>query len=134
MPLTDSLLLDPLAPPRMDIWVALRTDGVKGSGTEEDPYDGSTWASPIVTVGGLISSGYRSTATTSAAHGVKSGDLVLIAGVTGPNAIYYNGSYVVSILTTTSFQYTMWNPPSSGSQPPGSITCRLTPYRFDAVM
>jgi len=38
MSLLDSLLLDPA---RLDVWIALRTDGVKGSGTESDPYNGS---------------------------------------------------------------------------------------------
>jgi hypothetical protein len=38
MSLSDSLLLDPA---RLDVWIALRADGVKGSGTESDPYDGS---------------------------------------------------------------------------------------------
>src|SRR5690349_22696687 len=37
----DALLLEP-AP--FDVWVAWRTDGVKGSGTANDPYDGSTQA------------------------------------------------------------------------------------------
>jgi len=39
MSLLDSLLLDP---PRLDVWIAVRTDGVAGTGTESDPYDGST--------------------------------------------------------------------------------------------
>ncbi len=39
MSLLDSLFLDP-AP--FDVWVAVRTDGIKGSGTLNDPYDGST--------------------------------------------------------------------------------------------
>src|SRR5256885_2443269 len=39
MSLLDSLLLDP---PRLDVWIAVRADGVAGTGTESDPYDGST--------------------------------------------------------------------------------------------
>lgn len=39
MSLLDALLLDP-AP--FNIWIAFRTDGIKGSGTISDPYDGST--------------------------------------------------------------------------------------------
>jgi len=39
--LLEALLLDP---PRIDIWVAKRTDGIAGSGTQMDPYDGSTIA------------------------------------------------------------------------------------------
>src|SRR5262245_22499333 len=38
MPLLDALLLDP-AP--FEVWVAVRSDGLKGSGLVTDPYDGS---------------------------------------------------------------------------------------------
>ena len=41
MSLIDALLLDP-AP--FNVWIAARTDGIKGSGTASDPYDGSTAA------------------------------------------------------------------------------------------
>jgi hypothetical protein len=41
MPLLDALLLDPY---RMNVWIAARTDGVTGTGTHNDPYDGSTQA------------------------------------------------------------------------------------------
>jgi len=41
MSLLDALLLDP-AP--FNVWIAKRTDGLKGSGTASDPYDGSTAA------------------------------------------------------------------------------------------
>jgi hypothetical protein len=39
MSLTHSLLLDPYP---FEIWIAQRTDGLKGSGTLNDPYDGTT--------------------------------------------------------------------------------------------
>jgi hypothetical protein len=39
MALLDALLLDPHP---FEVWIALRTDGQKGSGTMADPYDGST--------------------------------------------------------------------------------------------
>ncbi len=41
MSLLDALLLDPY---RINVWIAYRSDGVKGSGTQNDPYDGSTAA------------------------------------------------------------------------------------------
>jgi hypothetical protein len=41
MSLVDSLLLEPRT---LDVWIALRTDGAQGAGTESDPYDGSTAA------------------------------------------------------------------------------------------
>ena len=38
MSLVDALLLDPY---KINIWIALRSDGLPGSGTQSDPYDGS---------------------------------------------------------------------------------------------
>src|SRR5437870_5147557 len=37
--LIDSLLLEP---DQFEFWIAIRTDGYKGTGTEVDPYDGSS--------------------------------------------------------------------------------------------
>jgi len=54
MSLLDALLLDP-AP--FNIWIAARTDGIKGSGTASDPYNGSTQArfdSVMQTIAGLF--------------------------------------------------------------------------------
>src|ERR1043166_9272052 len=39
MSLLDALLLEPY---QINVWIAYRTDGVAGSGTQNDPYDGST--------------------------------------------------------------------------------------------
>ena len=39
MSLLDALLLDPY---RINVWIAYRTDGVNGTGTQNDPWDGST--------------------------------------------------------------------------------------------
>src|SRR2546426_10630815 len=39
MSLLEALLLDPY---RINAWIAYRTDNVKGTGTQNDPYDGST--------------------------------------------------------------------------------------------
>jgi hypothetical protein len=41
MSLLDALLLDPV---RIDVWIAKRGDGIVGSGTQTDPYDGATLA------------------------------------------------------------------------------------------
>ena len=41
MGLIDALLLDPFP---FEIWIAKRTDGLAGSGTLNDPWDGSTAA------------------------------------------------------------------------------------------
>src|SRR5438445_1951431 len=39
MSLSEALLLDPYP---FEVWIAARTDGVGGSGSASDPYDGST--------------------------------------------------------------------------------------------
>ena len=39
MSLLDALLLESS---RINVWIAYRTDGIKGSGTLSDPYDGSS--------------------------------------------------------------------------------------------
>jgi len=41
MSLLDALLLDPHS---FNVWIAKRTDGIKGSGPISDPYDGSSQA------------------------------------------------------------------------------------------
>jgi len=128
MSLLDSLLLDPA---RLDVWIALRTDGVKGSGTEDDPYDGSTRVTPIISVSSITRSGTTATATANS-HGFKNGDRVLITGSTGADAWFYNGTFSISNVTTNTFQYTMWSIPAASAT--GSITCRLDPYLLDAVM
>ena len=49
MSLLDALLLEPYdlsggSTGPGEVWIAMRTDGVKGSGTQTDPWDGSTAA------------------------------------------------------------------------------------------
>ena len=67
MSLLEALLLDP-AP--FDTWLAYRRDGVKGSGTLNDPWDGSTSYAPAVRVVSLIKSGgdARETIATATGH------------------------------------------------------------------
>ena len=52
MSLLDALLLDPY---RINVWIAKRTDGVAGTGTQNDPYDGSTAAKLDVLLNSLAS-------------------------------------------------------------------------------
>jgi len=40
MSLIDSLLLEPY---RLNVWIARRTDGIKGTGTVADPFPPTVW-------------------------------------------------------------------------------------------
>jgi len=73
MSLLEAMLLDPY---RINVWIAYRTDGGAGSGTQNDPYDGSTNLAAPVTISGFTNSGLEATATTSVAHGYSNNDVV----------------------------------------------------------
>ena len=64
MSLLDALLLDPY---RINVWIAYRTDGVAGTGTQNDPYDGSTNFAAPFTISSLTNAVLEATATTSVA-------------------------------------------------------------------
>jgi hypothetical protein len=116
----------------MDVYIANRTDGVAGSGTQNDPYDGSFRNTTIFSVSSITSSGTTATATTTANHGFQNGQLVLILGATGIDGVSYNGTFAILNVTSTTFQYTMNGP--AGSSASGTLTCRANPYLLDAVM
>jgi hypothetical protein len=128
MSLMDSLLLDPFA---LDVWVAPRIDGVLGSGTEEDPYDGSVRATPIVAVDSITSSGTTATATTHINHGFQTNQLVRVFGVTDSDAKYYNGTFVITVVNSTTFSYVMAGSPVANVS---DVSCQADPYFFDSVM
>jgi hypothetical protein len=105
MALSDALLLDP-AP--FNFWLAARTDGIKGSGyTPNDPYN----ATPSRKIT-LVNNGMTATASLAAGHGLQNGESVVISGVTGPSENLWNGTFAISNVGPTSFQYTMSSSPS----------------------
>ena len=127
MSLMDSLLLDPFA---LDVWVAPRTDGVLGSGTEEDPFNAS-WGSspnfdavrralPIPALSLNYDAGTHVATVAAAYHGYSVGDYVLIAGASDSA---YNGVFQISSVSPPSyFTYTPTGTPV-GSSTVGN--CRL---------
>ena len=128
MSLTDALLLDP---PKIDIWFAVRTDGVQGSGTESDPYNGAPGYEAALSVSGLVSAGRRATATTAASHGYMDGYVVSISGVTGTGAQFYNGTFVIYGITATTFNF--WMKADPGASGAGTMTCARTRFQFDDI-
>ena len=108
MSLLDALLLDPY---RINVWIAYRTDGVKGTGTQNDPYDGSTSLAAAVSVTNLSNVGQEATATTASTHGFNDNDVVTIDGVT--DAAQWNGTFLIYNTTSNSFKYRMTASPAA---------------------
>ena len=127
MSLLDSFLLDP-AP--FEVWIAVRTDGVRGSGTASDPYNGT----PSLKVDLLTASGTIATATLAAGHGLQNNDSVLVTGATGTDAIRWNGIFTISNVGTTSFQYTMTAAPTTSPASGQILMAKVAASRFDELM
>jgi len=141
--LMDAFLLEPTplkTPTEREIYVALRTDGVLGSGTAADPYDGSTIRLPAIPASiawpGEVQSGVfvgqtRITVTTTAPHGFADHDIVKISGVTGTGQKYFNGEFVITRISDTQFKVRILTPPAA---PSGSPVCGKVVYRLDDVL
>jgi hypothetical protein len=87
-------------------------------------YDGTSWfkvattttAQTILTITG---SGTTATLTTAAAHGLVTGNRVTISGAT-PAA--YNGTFVITVTSTTTFTYTMLSTPGINASAVGTYS------------
>jgi hypothetical protein len=55
----------------------------------------------------LNHTGNTALAVTNTAHALNNTESVTIAGATGPDASYYNGSFAITVTGATTFQYTM---------------------------
>lgn len=79
-------------------------------------YDGTTWHTvrslTAQTISTITASGTTATLTTSAAHGLTTGDQVTITGATPTQ---YNGTYTVTVTGATTFTYTMASAPGGNA-------------------
>src|SRR5712692_10098047 len=129
MSLPDALLLDP---PAFDVWIVLRTDGAKGSGTQSDPYDGNRLpGSPLPLISLTHSSlpnWEREATATFAVGNCLEGDAVTIANA-GP---IWEGSFAIYSVTGSSFKFWMTDVPGAAATP-GATASKLI-YRFDDRM
>jgi|SRR6266568_2772778 len=100
MSLLDSLLV--LDAPKLDVWIAVRTDGVKGSGTESDPYNGSPRQESAISI--TIANSAREATATATNHGYNNGDVVVISGVGGAGAAQFNGRFSIYDKTNDTFK------------------------------
>jgi hypothetical protein len=96
-----------------------------------DPWNGSYKASSSFSVTGITRSGLTATAA-STAHPFKTGDRVVVSGVTGAYANLYNGSFTVTGFAANTFDYTMAASP--GGNVTGSFSAQVDPFRFDSIM
>jgi hypothetical protein len=86
-------------------------------------YNSSTTAfegfatSPGVTISSITNVTTTATLTTATAHGLVSGNYVIVSGAT-PAA--YNGTFVITVVDSTSFTYTMASDPGASASPVGS--------------
>lgn len=121
MSLMDALMLEeptpPTTPTAREIFIALRREGARGSGTINDPYDGSTRLADPYHAGTLFDAS-RSlldfamtsgdarevVATTDGDHGFSDGDLVRLSGDTGNAAAIYNGVFAIYGVTGNTFK------------------------------
>ena len=130
MSLLDAILLDPQ---KLDVWIAVRTDGVQGSGTESDPYNASPRQENPISVQSLSSVVREATVTTNAAHGYADGEVVTIKGVTGTGAAQYNGRFSIYDASGSIFKYAMLSSP--GASPASeTISCAKVLFQFDELM
>lgn len=85
-----------------------------------DGYSGS------VSITGITKSSNVATATVSSADGLKlkTGHVLTISGVTGGDASLYNGTFTITVASTTTFTYTMAGTPSANA-PAGTFAGSL---------
>jgi hypothetical protein len=72
-------------------------------------YDGTRWfrlatVTAAQTISSLTSSGTTATVVTSAPHGLVTGNRITMSGAAEP---LYNGTYVITLVNTTTFTYTL---------------------------
>ncbi len=121
------------------VWISLRTDGVAGSGTQSDPYDGSMRASPPISISSLTSPAspgdqQAATVTTAVPHGFAEGDVVTIAGVTGSGAATWNGTFPIYNATANIYQFQYYLQAVPADVVSGSPTASKLTFLFDSLM
>lgn len=77
--------------------------------------DGYGWDG--MSLSSITRSGTTATATVSAADGLKlkTGQILTISGATGGDAVYYNGTFTITVASTTTFTYKMSGTPGGSA-------------------
>jgi len=87
-------------------------------------YNGTVWfkvatTSTAQTISSIVRTGTLATLTTAAPHGLVTGNYVTISGAMPSD---FNGSYVITVIGTSSFNYTMATTPANNATVVGSYT------------
>jgi hypothetical protein len=87
-------------------------------------YDGTNWFSLATTetpqtIASLSHTGATALATTALAHGLVTGNKIT---VTGASPSDYNGTFIITVLNSTQFNYTMATTPATNATVNGSYT------------
>jgi hypothetical protein len=87
-------------------------------------YDGTAWfkvatTSTAQTISSITNSTTTATLTTASGHGLVTGNRVTITGAT---AAAYNGTFVITVLNTTQFTYTMLSNPGGSASVVGTYS------------
>ena len=111
MSLLDALLLDPYRDSR-EVWIALRADGQRGSGTLDDPYDGGTRLGPSLDA--TLTFNQQEFVVGLFNHGLSASDPVAIRGVQAPGDTVFNGPFTVhQVLSPSHFTILLSSVPSA---------------------
>lgn len=130
MPLLDSFLLEVA---KTNVWIALRSDDIRGDGSAGNPYNGGLSYGPAFRISLIVQpfSAEAMAETGGAAHGFSEGDMVQISGVTGPAAEQWNRVFGVYDVTLTSFKFARG---IAFLPPEGSPTAALVRFLFDKIL
>jgi hypothetical protein len=116
VPLLEALLTEGYRDPR-DVYIALRTDGQKGSGTIVDPFDGGARTGQLLSAS-LSLDRKEVIFSTPVAHGYSPNQSVAILDVSGPSAGSFNATFSIVVLTEHDFKITLGSVPTD---PPGNV-------------
>src|SRR5439155_22241278 len=102
-----SLFLDS-AP--VDVHIAARTDRAPGSGSAQDPLNGTTQIGPPINITLSNPSLFQEAlANTAVPHGFSNGDMITISAVQGDSAALWNCTFAMYGVAARSFKYWMYN-------------------------
>jgi hypothetical protein len=136
MDLLDAFLLDPA---RINIWLSVRQDSNSGSGTQQDPYHCGLVSStvfPVVTINSIAfnNTTREATVSTASAHTLLVCQRVVVWGITGNDAKFFNGVFTLTSASGSQFKYNVVVTGTASVSLTGPFSSQRNPFLFDEVM